>query len=372
MAETSTSGAASTYQCTEAGSQMPVGTQHIYAVFSGDTNYGGSTSATITQVISMGATTTTVGDTSGTSDPSLAGIPTSYTATITPSQATAIEPTGTVVFYDNGSPIAGCTTVTATPGATNSTATCTEASLSMLVGSHLITAVYSGDANYITSDNVAAPFNQQVVQNTATTTVAGPGPGTYGAGEPLNFTATVTAGGIGLGQPAHPDRHRDLLGPLGQPVHRPGVCRPRAGVGSASLHLLELGLHRRPEPTRSPPPTAATPSSTPVPARPRLRSFVQATADVVIASSTAAHPTHGNASVQNAAVTYTATITNPYTSPSQGLVSPTGTATFYDTFNSVKTAICTVPVTPGAMQRDVDGHLRRDLRHVRSVPTSSP
>jgi hypothetical protein len=31
------------------------------------------------------------------------------------------------------------------------------------------------------------------------------------------------------------------------------------------------------------------------------------------------------------------------------LVSPTGTATFYDTFNSVKTTICTVPVTPGAM-----------------------
>ena len=90
----------------------------------------------------MGATTTTVGDTPGTTDPSPAGIPTSYTATITPSQATAIEPTGTVAFSDNGAPIAGCTAVAVTPGATNSTAVCTEASLSMLVGSHLITAVY--------------------------------------------------------------------------------------------------------------------------------------------------------------------------------------------------------------------------------------
>ena len=40
---------------------MPVGSQGIHAVFAGDSNYGGSTSPVITQVVSMGATSTTVG-----------------------------------------------------------------------------------------------------------------------------------------------------------------------------------------------------------------------------------------------------------------------------------------------------------------------
>ena len=52
--------------------------------------------------------------------------------------------------------------------------------------------------------------------------------------------------------------------------------------------------------------------------------------------------------VVNASVTYTATIANPYTAPTQGLVSPTGTATFFDTYLGVTNQICAVPVTPGA------------------------
>ena len=39
---------------------------------------------------------------------------------------------------------------------------------------------------------------------------------------------------------------------------------------------------------------------------------------------------------------------SPYTSPTQGLVSPGGTATFFDTYLGVTTQICAVPVTPGA------------------------
>ena len=342
----STSGSASTYRCTEPGIQMPVGSQTIQAVFAGDTNYGGSSSPIITQVVSMGATSTTVGDTAGGSNPSPAGIPGSYTATITPSQATAIEPTGTVSFADNGVPIAGCTAVAVTPGATDSTAVCSEASLAMLVGPHLITAVYDGDTNYVTSDNIAALFNQQVVQNTTTTTVAGPGPGTYGAGQPIAFTATVTAGGIGLGNQLTPTgtvTFSDASGPLCTVP----VAASSAGVGSSTCTFSSSGFTVGAADTVTATYNGDTQYRTSV-GTTLAPSFVQATPDVVIASSTAAHPTHGNASVVNAAVTYTATITNPYTSPTQGLVSPGGTATFFDTYLGVTTQICTVPVTPGA------------------------
>ena len=66
--------------------------------------------------------------------------------------------------------------------------------------------------------------------------------------------------------------------------------------------------------------------------------FVQTAPIVTISSSTALHPTHGNASVAGAAVTYTVT----FTDPSGGLVTPTGTATFTDAFPGSTNPICTV------------------------------
>ena len=347
----STSGSASTYACTEPGLQLPVGSQTIHAVFAGDGNYGGSAAPGITQVVSMGATTTTVGDTPApgtTSNPSRAGIPASYTATITPSQGTTIEPTGTVAFADNGVPIAGCTAVAVVPGRTTSTAVCVEASLALRVGSHLITAIYTGDTNYFTSDNIAGPFNQQVIQNTTTTAVAGPGPGTYGAGEGQAVTATITAAGIGLGNQLTPSgtvTFSDASGALctvpvspSAPGTATATCTfssARFTVGSSDTITATYNGDIQ---------YLASAATATAPA------FVQATATVTITSSTAAHPTHGNASVQHAAVTYTATIANPYSAP-QGLVSPTGTATFFDTYLGVPTPIATclaVPVTPGA------------------------
>ena len=136
-------------------------------------------------------------DGAGTTNPSLAGIPVTYTATVAPNLAGAIDPGGTVDFFDNGAPIAACLGVVLTPGVGSATATCPEASLSMTVGSHVITAVFRGDSNFVASDNTAAPFTQTVVQNTTTTTVAGPGGGPFPVGQPVTFTATVTANGAG-------------------------------------------------------------------------------------------------------------------------------------------------------------------------------
>ncbi len=255
-----------------------------------------------------------------------------------PSQSTEIEPGGTVTFYDNGAPITGCTAAPVTAGLGSSTATCAEASLAMLVGSHLITAVYSGGSNYITSDNIGAPFNQQVGQNTTTTTVAGPASGSYVTGQPTPFTATVTAGGIGLGNQLTPTGTVTFSDSSGNLCTVP-VTAVSAGVGGASCTFSSANFT-----VGSADPVTATynadtqytgsAGTTTAPA------YAPATPTVTIASSTTAHPTHGNASVENAPVSYVTT----FSDPNGGLVNPTGTVTYTDTYLGVTTPLCTVPL----------------------------
>ena len=326
---------ASTYRCTEPGIDLPTGTQTIHAVFAGDSNYGPSTSANITQVVSQGATSVTVGDAAGSTNPSAAGVPVTYLATVAPSQPTAIEPTGTVTFFDGQTAI--CTTVALTPGATSSTATCTESSAAMTLGLHPTAAIYSGDSNYVASDNTGSPFAQQVVVNTTATAVAGPGPGTYPAGMPLPFTATVTASGAG--NVLTPTGTVTFSDPSGQLCAGATLTPSTPGVATASCTFSS------PDFTVGPTDTVTATyggdanyttshGSTGVPA------FVQATPNVTVVSATADHPTIGNASTVGLPVTYTAT----FADPSGGLVTPTGTVTFKDG----GTTICTTALSPSS------------------------
>jgi hypothetical protein len=75
-----------------------------------------------------------------------------YTAVVTPPSGRPgpIEPSGTVAFFDKGKPIAGCT---AQP-LVNSTGTCSV--VYRRAGSHSITAMYGGDANFTGSTSSAA------------------------------------------------------------------------------------------------------------------------------------------------------------------------------------------------------------------------
>jgi hypothetical protein len=82
-------------------------------------------------------------------NPSSVGASVTFTATIVPSAAT-----GTVAFQDGGVDITGCGSQSATGGV----ATCTTSALT--VGSHSITAVYSGDITYLGS---TSPVLTQVV-----------------------------------------------------------------------------------------------------------------------------------------------------------------------------------------------------------------
>jgi hypothetical protein len=129
------SGNVRTAQC--ATSALTVGTHSITAVYSGDATNNGSTSSVLSQVVNGAASTTSIGTTL---NPSTAGTSVTFTATVT-----ATAPTGTVNFKDGANSISGCATVALAGSGNVRTAQCATGALS--VGTHSITAVYSGDAN---------------------------------------------------------------------------------------------------------------------------------------------------------------------------------------------------------------------------------
>jgi hypothetical protein len=111
------------------------GAHTITASYSGDTNFLGSTSSAFSQQVNQAATTITL---SSNGNPSAFGQTVVFTATVSPAGAT-----GTVQFMDNSNPLGSPVTLSGGV-ATYSTA-------GLTVGSHTITASYSGDTNFLGS-----------------------------------------------------------------------------------------------------------------------------------------------------------------------------------------------------------------------------
>lgn len=162
---------------------------------------GVTTSETITE--SMRAATTT--SLTSNANPSVWGQPVTLTAAV--ASALAGNPSGTVAFKDGGGVIAGCG---ARPVDTSTeTATCVTSALSVTYGTlpdgsiifadpHALTATYSGDSVYATS--ASATLRQRVGQAATTTSLAtSVNPSVWG--QPVTFTAKVTAAAPGAGTP---------------------------------------------------------------------------------------------------------------------------------------------------------------------------
>jgi len=162
-------------------SSLSAGSHNITAAYAGDTNFNGSTSAVLVQVINGVATPTTIAVVS-TLNPSTAGASVTFTATLSATGQTA--PGGNVNFFDGATMLGGVAI------AANKTAAFTTSALT--VGSHTITATYVGDANYATSTSSALT---EVVNTVATTAavVSSLNPSTAGAS--VTFTATVSTAG---------------------------------------------------------------------------------------------------------------------------------------------------------------------------------
>ncbi len=129
------------YTATCTTSTLPPGTDPVTAVYSGDPGYGTSTSNTVDQVVRFSTTTTL---TSSGPNPSWYGQFVAFTATVSPSDGG-----GTVTFKNDGTDITGCAGLSLTDHGGSYQATCDTRTLP--VGTDPITAVYSGDTDYVGS-----------------------------------------------------------------------------------------------------------------------------------------------------------------------------------------------------------------------------
>ena len=156
-------------------STLKVGTNAIKAVYGGDSNFAGSTSKTVSQVVSKATTTTTL---ASSQNPSNSGQSVTFTASVAPQFSGT--PTGTVTF-NNGSMKLG--TVPLSGGVASYTTT------NLAVGTEPITAIYNGSSSFTTSTSGAV--SQAVNQaNTTTTLVSSLNPSNYK--QAVTFTATVS------------------------------------------------------------------------------------------------------------------------------------------------------------------------------------
>jgi hypothetical protein len=124
---------------------LAAGTHSFSLKYGGETHWAASasTTSTVTVIQTVAATTTAV---SSTQSAAPAGSSVTLTATVSSSQSTPAM-TGTVQFYDGSTALGMAQTLN------SGTAIYTASSLT--AGSHTITAVYSGDANYKASTSAA-------------------------------------------------------------------------------------------------------------------------------------------------------------------------------------------------------------------------
>ena len=158
-------------------STLAVGTHSITAQYSGDSNFHSSTSAALSEVITLAADSTTL---ASSLNPAGVGQSVTFTATIaSTSGAATATPTGTVTFSD------GSTTLGSTPVASG---VATFSTSSLALGNHSITAQYSGNANFAgTSSGLT-----QVVVAPDFSLGAAPPSASVSPGSSAQYTITVT------------------------------------------------------------------------------------------------------------------------------------------------------------------------------------
>ncbi len=162
---------------------LPAGTDPLAVAWKGNVNLTGSTS-TGQQIVNQVASTVALGSSP---NPALAGNSVTFTATVAPAGGVQIVPTGSVNFFD-GTKLLGNV-----PLGTGAVATLSTSALA--VGTHTISAAYSGDGIFSASSN---SLSQQINQNTPALSWTPPAAITYGtalSATQLNATAAGITGG---------------------------------------------------------------------------------------------------------------------------------------------------------------------------------
>src|SRR4029077_15903031 len=154
------------------------GSHSITATYVGNTAFAGSTSAPVTQTVNQASTTTTLASSAPNAAFGQAG---TFTATV--KKAVAGLLTGTVSFADGGTTIGK-------PVALNALGQAVFITPALAVGSHSITATYSGNTDFAGSSTVTALTENVNLIPTATSVVSSPNP--LGSGQPVTLTARIS------------------------------------------------------------------------------------------------------------------------------------------------------------------------------------
>lgn len=197
-------------------SNLAAGNHSITARYTGSASFAMSLSPTVVQAVGQNATATSV---VSSANPSPYGSAVTFTATV---NGTGGTPSGTVTFMD-GATVLGSAALNGSGQAALSIAT-------LVAGNHPLTAVYGGDSNF--TGGTSPIMVQAIGQNAVTVALASsanPSPG----GQPIQFTATVTAaGGTPTGNVTFHDGSTVL-----------GTVALTSGQAVFAISTLSIGMH---------------------------------------------------------------------------------------------------------------------------------
>ena len=156
---------------------LAIGTHPLTAVYSGDSNFPGSTSPVLNQVVNPSTPTVSI---STSANPATLGAPVTFTASVSPANAT-----GVVEFIEIVQP--AINTLGTVP-LVNGVAALTVSSLSL--GTHSIQAYYHGDATHDSKYSVG--LSQAIVNKPVATISLSSSMNPASSGTPFSVTVTVT------------------------------------------------------------------------------------------------------------------------------------------------------------------------------------
>jgi len=171
--------------------QLSGGSHQLSAAYSGDNSYNSSTGNYALLVTPASSQTTTPFIYYATP---IVGSPVSMSCTVNTTLYTGAIPTGTVTFYDGTTPMTGTVVLsgtTGTPGSQFASLTANFSTTFTTIGTHVISAKYSGDQNYAASASSSvntSPIFAVTVAETADAT-------TINLGQSVTITATATSSG---------------------------------------------------------------------------------------------------------------------------------------------------------------------------------
>ena len=205
-----------------AGTVLNAGNNQTLSVAFAPTDTADYTTASATATINVQQASTTTSVNAG-APSSLFGQSVTFTATITVVTPGAGTPTGTVIFMDGLNELG--------TGTLDSAAAATFTTAALALGSHSITAVYSGDTNFTTSTSTVA--TETVIQASTITDLSSSTVSSV-FGQSVTFRATVGAVMPSLPEPTGAVEFLDGATEIG--------TASLDGTGAASLSIATLGV----------------------------------------------------------------------------------------------------------------------------------